>query len=234
MTKKQKRQKKHKKHVSFRTYLSGSMANRLVEHVTAERHLAINLCAKAGMYAVDPADSEQKLWKPGKKAKISTKFPPKVMQAFVRRDKYLIRHCDALLVMTGDTPSDGTWWEMAYAHQIGIPIIMIAPKRQSGQIMGWSNFLVDDLVSDLTTAIRLIKRKYFHEKIVAASYWEDAIKNAKRAVKHKKRTHKKAQQRRAQKLAKRLVKEASEKIDQRQEIKPEQKHEERKSEGTSK
>lgn len=209
------KKKRLEKRVSFRVYLSGSMSSRLVEQVKAERQLAIDLCAKAGMYAVDPADSEQKLWKPGKKSKIAVKFPPKIMQAFIKRDKFLIRHSDALIVMTGDTPSDGTWWEMCYAHDIGIPVVMISPKRATGEMVGWSNFLVDDLVGDLTSAVRLIRRKYFKEKVGDAKYWDNAIKNAKKAIGHTTRTKKKAQQKRAQKLAAKVAKQASDKVEQK-------------------
>jgi nucleoside 2-deoxyribosyltransferase len=200
-----------KKATSFRLYLSGSMANRLAEQVMSERQLAVQLCGKEGIYAVDPGASEQKLWSKGKTAKITIKFPPKIMQAFITQDLWLIRHCDAILVMTGDTPSDGTWWEMCYAKQIGIPVIMIAPKRVRNEIVGWSNFLVDDLVTDLTSAIRIIKRKYVTEKTTHEKYFRTAIKGAKHAVGANVRKKKQAQKKRAQKLeAKKLVKQVIE------------------------
>lgn len=200
---------------SYRIYLSGSMANRLAEQVRAEREMAVTLFGKAGIYGVDPGASEKKLWKKGKKAKIGLKFPPKIMKAFITADKKLIRLCDALLVMTGDTPSDGTWWEMCYAYQIGIPIIMIAPKRVAGQMVGWSNFLVDDLVTDLTSAIRLIKRKYVKEKASQEKYFKNSIKDAKHAIGSSSRAKKKAQQKRAQKLAKKVVKQATDRVEQK-------------------
>ncbi len=197
--------KKKTSTTSYRVYLSGSMANRLAEQVRSERELAVELFGKAGMYAVDPGASEQRLWKKGSKAKITLKFPPKIMKAFVTQDKKLIRLCDAILVMTGDTPSDGTWWEMCYAHHIGIPVVMIAPKRVAGDIVGWSNFLADDLVNDLTSAVRLIKRKYVQEKYMHEKYFNNAIRNAKRAVGSNVRKKNKANKKRAQKIAAKKV-----------------------------
>ena len=210
-----KRRKAKDKKTSYRVYLSGSMANRLAEQVRSERDLAVKLFGNAGMYGVDPGASEKKLWKKGKKAKIALSFPPKIMQAFIAQDKKLIRLCDALLVMTGDTPSDGTWREMCYAETIGIPVIMIAPKRVLGQIVGWSNFLVDDLVSDLTSAVRLIKRKYVKEKAAQEKYFKNSIKEAKHAIGSRARAKKKAQKKRAQRLAKKVVKQATESVEQK-------------------
>src|SRR5271157_15877 len=102
--------------MAFRVYLSGSMAGRVAEQVREERELATTLFAKAGMFAVDPAAAEKRLWKSGRAAKIGLQFPEKIMRAFVAQDKWLIRRCDALLVLTGDTPSDGTWREMLFAE----------------------------------------------------------------------------------------------------------------------
>lgn len=177
----------------FRIYLSGSMAGRVAEQVREERELATSLFAKAGIFAVDPAAAEQKLWKSGKTAKIGLQFPAKIMRAFVAQDKWLIRRCDALLVLTGDTPSDGTWREMCYAEKIGIPIIMIAPRRKRGELVGWSNIEVLNIVEDLESAIRLIKRRWLKEYEDHKKYFDAAIRNAETAIgsKAKKKRRKK-------------------------------------------
>lgn len=177
----------------FRIYLSGSMAGRVAEQVREERELATDLFAKASIFAVDPAAAEQGLWKKGKAAKIGLKFPLKTMKAFVVQDKWLIRRCDALLVLTGDTPSDGTWREMVYAEKIGIPVIMIAPRRKRGELIGWSNIEVANVVEDLGSAIRLIKRKWLKEYEDHKKYFDAAIRNAETAIgsKAKKRRAKK-------------------------------------------
>ncbi len=213
--------KKTSKRTSFRVYLSGSMANRVAEQVQAEREFAVKLFAKHDIYAADPGAAEKKLWGKSKNAKISIKTPPRIMRAFIKQDVWMIRHCDAILVMTGDHPSDGTWWEMGYAKQINIPIIMIAPKRVAGEIIGWSNFLVDDLVPDLSSAIRVIKRKYVKEKMLHEKTFKYSIKNAKTQVGKSVRDKNKKAQKRAQKVAaKKVIKEATEKtVPKKEEIK---------------
>lgn len=170
----------------YRVYLSGSMAGRVAEQVRAERELAAQLFMKDGIWAVDPAAAEQKLWKSGHKAKIGLQFPGKIMKAFITQDKFLIRRCDALLVLTGDTPSDGTWREMLYAQQIGIPVVMIAPKRTTKELVTWSNFEVPYIVDDLKSAIRLIKRRFVREYEAHKSYFDAAIRNAETAFSGKK------------------------------------------------
>lgn len=168
--------------MAFRVYLSGSMAGRSPDQVKAERDHASELFKKAGMMAVDPGAAEKKLWKKGKKARIALKFPRPIIDAFVKEDLWLIRRCDALLVMTGDTPSDGTWWEMAYAEKIEIPIIMVAPRRAYGELVGWSNIKVKHIVDDLPSAIRLIKKHFLKEYNRHKAYFDSAIRHAKTPI----------------------------------------------------
>jgi hypothetical protein len=60
------------------------------------------------------------------------------MKAFVAKDEYAIRRVDALLVLTGDTPSEGTGWEMGLAHfELHIPIVMVSPLRVKGKVDGF-------------------------------------------------------------------------------------------------
>jgi len=166
----------------FRVYLSGSMAGRVAEQVQAERELSVKLFRKKGIYAIDPGAFEQKLWKKRKGSKITFRFPPKIMDAFVKNDKRLIRHSDALVVLTGDIPSDGTWREMCYAEKIEIPVIMIAPKRYNEEMVGWSNIEVADVVPDLHSAVRLIKRKYVPMYEANNAFFDKKIRNAEKAL----------------------------------------------------
>lgn len=179
----------------FRLYLSGSMQGRYTIPVKAERSLAVHALAKVGIHGIDPAAAEHKLWKPGADTRIQWATPRKIMKAMVIQDKWLIRRSDALLVLTGDSASDGTWREMCFAEQIGIPVILIAPKRTSEELMGWSTIEVpkDHIVPDLQAAIRLIKRKYLKDYEEHRSYFYAAIKNARTYV-NSKRNKKKRQQ----------------------------------------
>lgn len=166
----------------FRIYISGSMSGRVASQVRSERQDAVKRFAKEGIFGIDPGASETKLWKKGKKSKITFGFPEKIMNAFVDQDKWLIRRCDALLVLTGDTPSDGTWREMCYAEKIEIPVVMIAPRRVAKEMVGWSNIEVLYIVSSLKEAIKLVKSKLVPKYDKHRRFFESAIKNAQNAV----------------------------------------------------
>src|SRR5436309_2929292 len=112
-----------------RVYLAGKMGGRMGSDVLRERLIASELCLEAEIVPVDPARNER----------IDPKFPVDLqmdyltMKSFVAKDEYAIKSCDVLLVLTGDTPSEGTGWEMGLAHfALGMPIVMVSPKRAAG------------------------------------------------------------------------------------------------------
>jgi hypothetical protein len=166
--------------MAFRAYLSGSMANRFAQEVKAERKEAAEALARIGVRAVDPAQAEELLWSGHVKAKISNSFRYKVIEAMVQRDLWLIRRCDLLLVLTGSTPSDGTWLEWSKAQMMGIPVVMISAERckKKNPLSGWSNVVIEkgNIVPDLKSAVRLIKRKYLNEYHARKRYFDAAIK----------------------------------------------------------
>jgi hypothetical protein len=165
------------------------MAGRFTAEVQGERAEASAALAKIGVRAVDPAQAESQLWGRHVKAKISTKFRYKIIETMVRKDLWLIRRCDLLLVLTGDTVSDGTWDEWNYAQSIGVPVIMIAPKRCKGELSGWANVVIPkgNIVPNLKAACNLIKRKYLKEDQQFKAYFNAAIKNADRRIKNDRR-----------------------------------------------
>jgi nucleoside 2-deoxyribosyltransferase len=173
----------------MRVYMSGSMASRFAQEVQAERAEASSMLAKIGVRAVDPAAAESQLWGKHVKAKISTKFRYKIIEAMVKKDLWLIRRCDLVLVLTGDIVSDGTWEEWLYAQSIGVPVIMIAPKRYKGELNGWANVTIQhgNIVPSLKAACNLIKRKYLKEEEQFKAYFNAAIKNADKRIKDNKR-----------------------------------------------
>jgi len=145
--------------MSLRIYISGCFAGRLPNDVKSERERARNLIRKNGMHEIDPAAAEQTIW--GRR-KISKKMSRSFMTIMVKNDKYLIRRSDVLLVITGDIISDGTYKEVDYAQRIEIPVVMVAPKRHSGELMGWTNILVgkSNIFPTMEKAVSFIKRKY--------------------------------------------------------------------------
>jgi nucleoside 2-deoxyribosyltransferase len=116
-----------------RVYLAGKMGGRLGSDVLNERLTAAEACDDAGVEYSDPAANEH--IEPSKV--VDLKMDYLTMKAFVAKDEYAIRNCDVLLVLTGDTSSEGTAWEMGLAHfELKIPVILVAPKRAAGRANG--------------------------------------------------------------------------------------------------
>jgi nucleoside 2-deoxyribosyltransferase len=170
----------------MRIYLSGTMAGRFAGEVKAERAEATKVLAKYGIRAVDPAAAEEHLWGKGKSAKIQINMKRKIMEIMVWHDLFLIRRSDALIVLTGTTPSDGTWREMCYAEKIGIPVIVISPKRYTEELMGWTTVVVpkDHIFSDIYKAARFLHKRYAKEHETHIAYFNSAVKNANKSLKN--------------------------------------------------
>lgn len=157
---------------------SGCFAGRFASDVKAERAIATRLIRKNGLVEVDPAKAEQTIWGRGK---ISKRMTRNFMTTMVKNDKYLIRRSDVLLVLTGDIISDGTYKEVDYAQRIEIPVVMVAPKRCSEELMGWTNILVgkDHIFPTVKRAISFIKRKYVKEVEEHKKAFTQAVRKGK-------------------------------------------------------
>ena len=141
-----------------KVYLSGKMSGRTGHDVVVERQRAIELCLEHNLTPLDPGKNEHLKDIP-ELVSASVTYP--VMKFFVAKDVYAIDHSDVVLVLTGDTPSDGTWWEMGQAHfKTGIPVVMVAPNRCSGDIVGFSNVMVDALFPTIEEAVKFIADNY--------------------------------------------------------------------------
>lgn len=155
----------------IRVYLSGGMGGRVASEVLKERQQAKELCDKYGLLAVDPGKGEKELWK---KYRIPDNFSPKIMTKFIARDKFLIRRCDVLLVLTGDNPSDGTWREMCYAEKIEIPVVLIGRNRAKDLIMSWSNIEVPYRFTRMEKAIKFIAKKWGKQNLASLEFLKAA------------------------------------------------------------
>lgn len=82
------------------------------------------------------------------------------MKRYVSKDEYAIKHCDVLLVLTGDTPSEGTGIEFGLALSLGLPVVLVSPKRVQGALMGFWNVKADVLCSTVEEAAQLISENY--------------------------------------------------------------------------
>lgn len=138
----------------MRVYLAGKMAGRPGNEVLKERSVAKRLMDYYELGYYDPAANED-IRADGTPVDLSMPFD--VMRNFVLKDEFAIDNCDALLVLTGDTPSDGTLWECgrAYYHR-RIPVILVAPKRASGEMMGFSNIKASAIFATKQEAIHYI------------------------------------------------------------------------------
>lgn len=129
------------------------MGGRPVEYVLCERRLAKGILKSYGLGYYDPAESEG-LENLAKDAIVDMKATRETMASYVRKDLRNLRKCDALLVLTGDKPSDGTWHEICFAkYKLSMPIALKAPKRHRGEIMGFTNIQTPNLFPTITDAV---------------------------------------------------------------------------------
>lgn len=141
----------------MRVYLAGKMGGRMGHDVLAERARAVAACKANYIEPIDPARNEN--IDPDKPVDLRMDYL--TMKAFVAKDEFAIRNVDVLLVLTGDTPSEGTGWEMGLAHfELRIPIVMVSPKRAAGQLMGFSNIKVDAIFATVEEATEFIEENY--------------------------------------------------------------------------
>lgn len=122
----------------MRVYLSGTLTGRSKKAAVTERKKATKLLQQKGFEVFDPVSLEHSQ-KPHQ-----TKFPKnhsvQDMVKFVTKEKQEIQKCDAMLVLTGDKPSDGTWLEMGFALYVcSLPVVLVAPLRHKDKLVSWAN-----------------------------------------------------------------------------------------------
>lgn len=142
---------------NHRVYLSGKMGGLSVGEIVDKRLEARRVCEKLGLDYFDPAEREGLYAMPKDKV-IDTGVSRSVMEDFVYQDEKGLDTCTVLLAMTGDVPSDGAWWEMCKSYyELKIPIVMVAPKRDREQIMGFSTVKIPHIFSTIEGALVFIK-----------------------------------------------------------------------------
>jgi hypothetical protein len=118
---------------------------------------ARRICDRLGLGYFDPAEREGLYDMPTDKL-IDMGVDRRTMEDFVYEDEKGLDGCTCILVLTGDTPSDGAWWEMGKAYfQLKIPVVMVAPKRDREEIMGFSNIKVPHIFSTIEGALTFIR-----------------------------------------------------------------------------
>lgn len=141
----------------MRVYLAGAMGGRLGAEVLEERYVATKLLEEADIEVYDPAADENI----DAATVIDLKLDYLTMKKYVAKDEFAIMNSHVLLVLTGDTSSNGTGWEMGLAHyKLGIPVILVAPKRVYEGLMGFSNVKADALFATIEEAVDFIAANY--------------------------------------------------------------------------
>jgi Domain of unknown function (DUF4406) len=148
----------------FDVYIAGGMTGRRVGQVLLERATAKAMMKLAGLTWYDPAEDEG-LEKFDDGHVITTAFNFFTMKSYASKDFKALTQCRSVLNLTGDIQSDGAGWEMAYAvWQRQIPVVMVAPKRHSGELMGFTNIMVDKICPTLPEAIKEISNALLRER----------------------------------------------------------------------
>lgn len=140
----------------MRIYLAGKMGGRMGRDVLAERSAAKMACRREGVEYIDPADGEN--IHPDRVVDLA--MDERTMRGFVSKDEYAIRHCDALLILTGDTPSEGTGLEYGLALSLHMPVVIVSPKRCRGELMGFWNIKASALFETVEDAVVFIGENY--------------------------------------------------------------------------
>lgn len=142
----------------FTVYLAAGMGGVPGIIVLAGRKRAKEACIEADLAYIDPAEGENV---PTDHTPVDLRLDYSTMKNYVAKDEYAIRHSDCLLVLTGDNPSDGTWWECGLAKfEVGIPVVMVAPRRCKGDLMGFSNVKADAIFPTVEEAVEFIATNF--------------------------------------------------------------------------
>lgn len=132
------------------------MGGRRGADVLKERAHATQVLEASDLQVIDPAEGENIL----PERVVDTKLDYLRMKAFVSKDEFAIRQSHCILVLTGDTPSEGTGIEFGLGLAIGIPVIVISPKRVSGELMGFWNIKADAIFATVEEAAEFIATNY--------------------------------------------------------------------------
>lgn len=145
-----------KKSLKWDCYLAGAMHKRLGRDVLAERENAKVICRQFDLTYYDPAQDE--MIKPH--LVIDAKPNIKRMRSYVKKDFKNLDRCRAVIVLTGDTSSSGTAWEMArmyFKHRR--PIILVAPRMYDRQLTNFTTVLATKICATQRQALSYLKRR---------------------------------------------------------------------------
>jgi len=132
------------------------MHKRLGRDVLTERENAKTICRQLELRYYDPAEDE--LIKPH--LVIDAKPNIKHMRWYVTKDFKNLDRCKAIVVLTGDSSSSGTAWEMArmyFKHRR--PIVLVAPRMFDRQLTNFTTVLATKVCATQRQALAYVKRR---------------------------------------------------------------------------
>lgn len=136
----------------MKIYVAGRMGGRMGHEVLEERYHATQVLESFDLEVLDPAAGENIM----ANQLVDLKMDYLTMKAFVTKDELAIRKSNVLLILTGDTPSEGTGLEFGLALQLGIPVVIVSPKRMAGELMGFWNIKASAIFNTVEEAAEYI------------------------------------------------------------------------------
>jgi len=152
-------------------YISGTIEGRSFAEVTTQRDEISAKLVDAGFAVCDPMRHKGKDLGSGR-TKLDLANTDFDITEIIGRDENDVRDSDALLVLTGDKPSTGTWLEFGLAiYECQIPVVVIAPKLRAkmdevGRIVDWTGGKATKVVSDGDEAVEFFRWMYCERFIV--------------------------------------------------------------------
>lgn len=154
----------------IRIYLAGTLTGRPRTEVLEERQIATTKLKAAGFEVFDPVSLEDSTTREDVFEK------PRSLQEmanFIASEKEALQQCDAVLVLTGDHASDGTWLEMGYAlYSLQLPVVLISPLRSQGQVVSWSNVEATGVVASIDDAVQFLQAYLEQVHLTAQQFLE--------------------------------------------------------------
>ncbi len=136
----------------FEVYLAGGIAGLSCESTMQSRLVATEKLEKVGIKCLNPLRGRSNLT--GKKMASEGFRDGLTIQEIIARDLHDINRCNALLVLTGNTPSWGTGFELAYATWVvRKPTVVIT----SNDVGGWLEYFATRRVKNIDEAVEVLE-----------------------------------------------------------------------------
>lgn len=145
------------KKLKYDVYLSIGMHGRQVASVLLQIGIAKMFCKKYGLTYYAPTDDEG-LDQLSPSSIIDASPDIQRMKCYVTKDDQNVDRCRTLLLLTGNTSSSGTLWEMGrmfYKHKR--PIIVVSPMMYHEKLTNYTTVKASYILETIEEAVITIK-----------------------------------------------------------------------------